>query len=249
MKLDFNFSGVTLLRDWWKKVKANFETVQNEFNNHREKAELDHPEKSVLQKHIADKAVGQGQIADYSIGATQLAQYSVSSAKIYPQAVQTPHIKNENVTKEKLETNIQNQLDAFQEHIDNPSQEIADGAVTNAKIADGAVNMNNIHHELQAKIRNSKNLLETYAGEVHNNLTLVSSDALFKTFNSRYGTLKGAPSDDTVNAAGFVQYFVLTVPIDTLDRVQFAMNTTSLRCFVRRIEGTTGTPWVEISTI
>ena len=33
MKLDFNYDGKTKLKDWWGKVKANFQTVQDGFNN------------------------------------------------------------------------------------------------------------------------------------------------------------------------------------------------------------------------
>ena len=32
MKLDFNFDGKTLLKKWWQQVKANFQTVQDEYN-------------------------------------------------------------------------------------------------------------------------------------------------------------------------------------------------------------------------
>lgn len=32
MKLDFNYDGKTKLKDWWGKVKANFQTVQDRFN-------------------------------------------------------------------------------------------------------------------------------------------------------------------------------------------------------------------------
>lgn len=32
MKLNLNFDGLTLLRDWWEQVKANFQTIQNEHN-------------------------------------------------------------------------------------------------------------------------------------------------------------------------------------------------------------------------
>ncbi|MCC8169717.1 MAG: hypothetical protein LIO59_05055 [Oscillospiraceae bacterium] len=32
MKLDFDYSGVTLLKNWWTQVKANFQTIQDEHN-------------------------------------------------------------------------------------------------------------------------------------------------------------------------------------------------------------------------
>lgn len=123
MQLNFNFDGKTLLPKWWPIVKDNFTAIQNAFNEHTNKftkhktaPELDHPDKSVASRHIADKAVGTEQIADYAVGQTQLAQYSVSAAKIYPAAVQTPHIKDGNVTKEKLEKNLRDLLDQLQNY-------------------------------------------------------------------------------------------------------------------------------------
>lgn len=123
MNLNFNFNGKTLLRNWWKIVEENFRTIQtaindhlNKFTEHKTAAELDHPNKSVKQKHIADKAVGQGQIADYAVGQTQLAQYSVSSAKIYPEAVQTSHIKDGNVTMPKLSQDLQDLVEELQNY-------------------------------------------------------------------------------------------------------------------------------------
>lgn len=97
MNLNFNFNGKTLLREWWKTVKDNFQKIQDAFNTHRTASELDHPDKSVKQKHIAD----------YSIGTQQIAQYAVTDTKIYPAAVQTAHIKDGDVTNEKLEQSIQ----------------------------------------------------------------------------------------------------------------------------------------------
>jgi hypothetical protein len=102
MKIDTNFSGVTLLKDWWKQVKSNFEDILSGHEEHRTQSTLDHPDKSVMQRHIADKAVGTSQLADYSVGSSQLAQYAVSSAKIYPAAVQTAHIKDASVTSDKI---------------------------------------------------------------------------------------------------------------------------------------------------
>ena len=32
MKLNFNFSGKTLLKDWWKIVRDNFTAIQTEHN-------------------------------------------------------------------------------------------------------------------------------------------------------------------------------------------------------------------------
>lgn len=105
MQLNFNFNGKTLLRNWWGIVKENFQTIQtafadhlNKFTEHKTSVELDHPDKSVKQKHIAD----------YSIGTQQIEQYTVTGPKIYPAAVQTSHIKDKNVTMPKLSQDLPN---------------------------------------------------------------------------------------------------------------------------------------------
>ncbi|MCI5605302.1 MAG: hypothetical protein MR413_06595, partial [Clostridia bacterium] len=163
MNLNFNFSGATLLKDWWKQVRTNFQTVQDNFNSHvadfeKTKSDInskidsaynkldkamsahtgaqtiDHPDKSVTRikiadkavgtaqldnkvvgkEQLADKAVGTEQLADYSVGEAQLAQYAVTSDKICPQAVQTSHIKDGNVTDVKLSSDLKNKLNDFQ---------------------------------------------------------------------------------------------------------------------------------------
>jgi hypothetical protein len=120
MNLNFDFNGKTLLKNWWQIVSDNFKTVQSEFaaltsslTTHKTAATLDHPNKSVTTDKIADKAVTTAKIADYAIGATQLAQYSISSAKIYPNAVLTSHIKDENITKAKLSSELKTTLETL----------------------------------------------------------------------------------------------------------------------------------------
>lgn len=246
MNLNFNFTGKTTLKDWWKIVKENFTTIKSNFESHQNAAELNHPDKSVKQRHIADKAVGQAQIADYSIGQTQLAQYSVSSAKIYPEAVQTPHIKDGNVTKAKLETSIQTQLDNFQSHIENPSQEIADSAVTTAKLADYSVTWNKIEDSTtQALIRNFYMDTDTYNLSM-NNFNKALSRALFFSFNSKHGAFSNAPSDTTTYKDGYIHYIVLVVPVNLDDRFQIAFNLGSGRKFYRTVSGSSGGTWTEM---
>lgn len=104
MQLNFNFNGKTLLRNWWKIVEANFRTIQtafadhlNKFTEHKTAAELDHPDKSVQTRHIAD----------YAIGTTQLAQDAVNNVRISNNAVDTRTVKDKAITKAKLEQSIQ----------------------------------------------------------------------------------------------------------------------------------------------
>lgn len=144
MKLNLDFTlykGKTRLKHWWPKVKEHFTRVQTEHNaledtvnSHKTASELDHPSKSVKQRHIADKAVGQGQIADYAVGQGQLAQYAVSSAKIYPGAVQTAHIKAGIVTREKLSEDITAELDKI-----TPTQQKLDEEITKLRATDATL--------------------------------------------------------------------------------------------------------------
>ncbi|MBQ8301760.1 MAG: hypothetical protein IJX57_07370 [Clostridia bacterium] len=121
MKLNLDFTGATLLKEWWQTVKANFEAIQS----HSTETVIDHPDKSVTSEKIAD----------YAVKTMKLANESVSAGKIATDAVRTTHLKDGNVTRAKLASEVQTQLYDFQEHIDNPSQEIADEAVTRAKLS------------------------------------------------------------------------------------------------------------------
>jgi len=125
-----------------------------QLNEHVRKPVIDHPNGSVTKdkiangaitgnkiangtitgNKIADKAVGQGQIADYAVGQTQLAQYSVSSAKIYPTAVQTAHIKDGNVTREKLSEDIITEMDKITPTQQKLNEEIAKLQETDAML-------------------------------------------------------------------------------------------------------------------
>ncbi|MCI8404166.1 MAG: hypothetical protein HFE49_04610 [Clostridia bacterium] len=143
LNLDFSlYKGKTRLKHWWPKVKEHFTQVQTAHNAledtvsaHKTASELDHPSKSVKQRHIADRAVGQGQIADYAVGQGQLAQYAVSSAKIYPAAVQTAHIKDGNVTREKLSEDITAELDKITPTQQKLNEEITKLRATDATLA------------------------------------------------------------------------------------------------------------------
>ena len=52
MKLDFNYDGKTKLKDWWGKVKANFQTVQDGFNNLDSKVD-----KEIYDRQAADNVL------------------------------------------------------------------------------------------------------------------------------------------------------------------------------------------------
>ncbi len=96
MNLNLDFTGATLLKNWWKTVKENFSSIQENFNSHNTNTVLDHPNGSVTTSKLASRAV----------------------------------------TKAKLSADIVNQLDVFEEHINNPSQEIADGTIIKTKLSE-----------------------------------------------------------------------------------------------------------------
>ncbi len=75
----------------------------SEFNAHKNAEELDHPDKSVQQRHIADGAVG----------TTQLAKGAVNNVRIGNNAVDARTIKNGEVTKAKLDTELQGKIESI----------------------------------------------------------------------------------------------------------------------------------------
>lgn len=213
----------------------NLTTINTRFEAHRTTNPLDHPDKSVRKNHIADKAVGTDQIDDYSVTATKLAQYSVSAAKIYPGAVQTAHIKDENVTKAKLEQSLKEQIDGFQDYIDSPPA-IADGSVTWDKI-----NMN-----VQPFIRNSMNEQETY-DYCQNNFSNAYPNALVFMFNSSYGSFTDAPPDTSAMSDGNIKFAMFTVKISSMSRLQIAINLSSMKQYMRIAGGSLAHAWREMT--
>lgn len=103
MKLNFNFSGKTLLKDWWKIVRDNFTAIQTEHNElsdsvntHKTAEVIDHPDKSVTSAKIADKAIHTSHMADYVI----------TKDKISDGAVTTDKVANSSITTMKLSMDI-----------------------------------------------------------------------------------------------------------------------------------------------
>lgn len=236
MNLKLNFDGKTLLKNWWRMVLENFNTINTNFEKHRTQTPMDHPNKSVNKTHMADNSVGTEQIEDYSVTQTKLSQYSVSSAKIYPAAVQTVHIKDENVTRAKLEPDLKEQLETFQTHINTPSQEIADGSVTLKKL----------DPEMYSTIRNAMTEQETY-NYCANNFSKVYSGAMFFLLNSGLGALTDAPPDTTAAADGNIKYAMFNLRISGYTRLQIAINLGSLKRYGRVTDSIWGGEWHELT--
>lgn len=103
MKLNFNFSGKTLLKDWWKIARDNFTAIQNDHNElsdsvntHKTAEVIDHPDKSVTSTKIADKAIHTEHIANYAI----------TKDKVVNGAVTTDKIADKSITANKLALDI-----------------------------------------------------------------------------------------------------------------------------------------------
>ena len=110
MKLNFNFSGKTLLKDWWKIVRDNFTAIQTDHNElsdrvntHKTAKVIDHPDKSVTSAKIADKAIHTSHMADYVI----------TKDKISDGAVTTDKVANSSITTMKLSMDIVENLGIF----------------------------------------------------------------------------------------------------------------------------------------
>ena len=55
MKLNFNFSGKTLLKDWWKTVRDNFTTIQTDHNTLSDKLDTEITQRTNADVGLADK--------------------------------------------------------------------------------------------------------------------------------------------------------------------------------------------------
>ena len=255
MNLNFNFTGKTTLKDWWKIVKDNFTKIVEGFDTHTSAKELDHPDLSVRQRHIANQAVGTNQIADKAVTTNKIADsaitkdklaessitsgklttYCVTSMKIEPNSVQTTHIVNGNVTKEKLATDVQNQLDAVQDYMDNGAKTVRDGSITEDKI--NSLTMGGIRNYCLAD--------KTYDA-TDNDFDRATGGALCYSFSSRLGELKHAPWDETGSPDdGTVHYIVFVIPYKYRNCFQLAINISSMRRFGRML-GTYDTDWIEM---
>ena len=115
MNLNFDFNGKTKLKDWWKIVKTNFETIKNVFNSHTTATELDHPEGSVKGKHIAE-----GEIKN-----KHLSQNSVTGVKIAQDSISTQHINDGAVTESKLSSVLRSLLLQFTKNDTDMQNQIA----------------------------------------------------------------------------------------------------------------------------
>lgn len=235
MNLKLNFNGKTLLKDWWRIMLENLQSISSYFETHRTASTLDHPDRSVQQRHMANSSVGTNQLIDLNVTEAKLASGAVTSAKIGTSAVQTTHIKDSNVTKPKLEQSLRLLLNSFEEHMNTPSQEIADNSVT----------WNKLNEIVQMTTRNYMNDADTY-NYCNNDFANAWNSALAYSFNSNRGSFRDAPPDNTPMPQGMIRYAMFVTRITTMTMLQIAINLSSLRVFIRILtNGTTG-GWQEM---
>ena len=55
MKLNFNFSGKTLLKDWWPIVKENFKTIETDHNTLSDKLDTEITQRTNADVGLADR--------------------------------------------------------------------------------------------------------------------------------------------------------------------------------------------------
>ena len=55
MKLNFNFSGKTLLKDWWKTVRDNFTTIQTDHNTLSDKLDTEITQRTNADVGLSDQ--------------------------------------------------------------------------------------------------------------------------------------------------------------------------------------------------
>lgn len=105
MKLNFNFSGKTLMRDWWKIVKDNFTDVQEEFNSHVSDFES---AVETLQNNINNESSGR-KSADSSLQSS--VSFEASARQSADSALQN-NINVESEERKNADINLGSRVDA-----------------------------------------------------------------------------------------------------------------------------------------
>ncbi len=140
MNLDFNYTGKTLLKNWWQIVKNNFQSVQVIFNTHQAAQIIDHPDKSVTEQKIADKAISAEKIADSAVSTAKIADSAVKTSKIGGGAVTEAKILDGAVTSSKIGNKAVE------------TRHIADLAVGSEQIQDLSVTAEKLSKDLQTDV-------------------------------------------------------------------------------------------------
>lgn len=140
MNLNFDYTGKTLLKNWWQIVKSNFQSVQTIFNTHQSSQVIDHPDKSVTAPKLADKAVTSAKLSDSAVTTAKIADSAVKTNKIGGGAVTSEKLLDGAVTSAKIGNKAVG------------AQHIADSAVGSAQIKNSSVTSEKLSSEILSDI-------------------------------------------------------------------------------------------------
>ena len=121
MKLNFNFSGKTLLKDWWPIVKENFKTIETDHNTLSDKLDTEITQRTNADVGLADKITAETK-------ARESADSSLSS-----------RINNEVTIRQAADNELQRNISGEatdRENADNTLQGNIDAEAKNRRIGD-----------------------------------------------------------------------------------------------------------------
>lgn len=112
MKLNFNFSGKTLLKDWWKIVRDNFTAIQTDHNTLSDKLDTEITQRTNADVGLADKITAETKAresADSSLSSRISKEVTIRQAA---DNEQQRNIDSEITERQKADTNISNSVKA-----------------------------------------------------------------------------------------------------------------------------------------
>ncbi len=208
MKLKFNFSGKTLLRDWWKIVKDNFNTVEEAFNSHvsdfeRAKKTLqDNINAEVSSRTSADAALGRridSEISARASADTELGRRidSETSARASADTTLRSRIESEISSRTSADTTLTKSINS---------------EISAREAADTALDVRVVRVEEKAHTHNNNDLLDTITEDDVEKWNGIKSQVSAKELNEAVGYLEeisfGLETHLTqlLNSAGVITY-------------------------------------------
>ena len=220
MKLNFNFSGKTLLKDWWKIVRDNFTAIQTEHNTLSDKLDTEITQRTNADVGLADKITAETK-------ARESADSSLSS-----------RINNEVTIRQAADNELQSNIDS-----EITERQTADTNISNSVKAEESARKS-ADKELKARIDEINANTETtilFGDKKQHTVKFVapSKPTLYFDGQQEYDgesmtvdiTLKDAFYIDGKQIAGTFSKLCINVPIDGIYivvRYDFIKNTCSI---------------------
>lgn len=220
MKLNFNFSGKTLLKDWWKIVRDNFTAIQTEHNTLSDKLDTEITQRTNADVGLADKITAETK-------ARESADSSLSS-----------RINNEVTIRQAADNELQRNIDS-----EITERQTADTNISNSVKAEESARKS-ADKELKARIDEINANTETtilFGDKKQHTVKFVapSKPTLYFDGQQEYDgesmtvdiTLKDAFYIDGKQIAGTFSELCINVPIDGIYivvRYDFIKNTCSI---------------------